>query len=352
MPDIFDAINSQQVASYWQELEQDRVPYLGESLFPAKKQVGLDLSWIKGAKGLPVQLRPSAFDARPTLRDRGSINLQQAQMPFFREALVLSERDRQQLLGLKNANDALLEASVSRVFEDASALIEGALVIPEIMRFSLMQNGQFAIASDKEQVNYTYNYDPAGTWAGTNKVVLSGAQLWSASTATKLADILAIKQAARATGVALTRAVISPTLWANLLSDPAIGHDIYPNSTQAYVGENDLVQYLLNKTGITFSVYEKQYQDGSGNTQSFMDANKIVFLPEGTVGATYFGTTPEEADLMAGYTGAQVSVVDTGVAVTTKVSSDAPVTHTTWVSEIVLPSFEAMSSVFVLQPLA
>jgi hypothetical protein len=65
--------------------------------------------------------------------------------------------------------------------------------------------------------------------------------------------------------------------------------------------------------------------------------------------ATYFGTTPEEADLQAGYTNAQVSIVSTGVAITTKVDAGPPVNNMTWVSEIVLPSFENMDSVWVLK---
>ena len=58
------------IAANWTEAASNRIPYLGEGLFPARKQRGLDLSWIKGSTGLPISLMPSAFDAKATFRDR------------------------------------------------------------------------------------------------------------------------------------------------------------------------------------------------------------------------------------------------------------------------------------------
>ena len=68
-------------------------------------------------------------------------------------------------------------------------------------------------------------------------------------------------------------------------------------------------------------------------------------IPEGTLGNTYFGTTPEEADLMASNV-ANVSVIDTGVAVTTSRKVD-PVNVDTKVSMIFLPSFESIDNILI-----
>jgi hypothetical protein len=346
---VFYLINSKEIASYWEELLSNRIPYIGEGLFPAQKRVGLDLSWIRGKNNLPVRLRPSAFDAKPTLRDRGKLSLQQAEMPFFREAMQLSERDRQQLLSLGNSNNALLEAAILRLFDDAAQLIEGALVIPEIMRLSLMQTGKFSIVSDVEKVSYEYDYDDGGSWAASNVVTLLAGDRWDQPTSHKIRDILAIKRAAAARGKIITRAIIGPKLWARMLEDETIGKDIFPLTTRADLSDSDLQTYLSRKTGITFSVNEKLYMADGGAEKPFVDDDKVIFLPSGTLGTTYFGTTPEEADLQAGYTNAQVSIVSTGVAITTKVDAGPPVNNMTWVSEIVLPSFENMDSVWVLK---
>ena len=67
---IFDLIKAPELTSYWEEHIQDQPPYLGEELFPADKKLGLRLDWIKGAKGLPVVLKPSAFDVGAIPRPR------------------------------------------------------------------------------------------------------------------------------------------------------------------------------------------------------------------------------------------------------------------------------------------
>ena len=70
MPSIFELVTSQSIVAYWEELAQDREPYLGDELFPARKKLGLKLDWIKGSNGLPVVLKPSAFDAPAVPRER------------------------------------------------------------------------------------------------------------------------------------------------------------------------------------------------------------------------------------------------------------------------------------------
>ena len=105
MNSIFDMITSQALASYYETIESNRIPFLGEALFPSDKKMGLKLEWIKGYDNLPVALMPSAFDTKPTLRDRGGVSTESTKMPFFREAMRLGEEDRQQLLMFMEANN-------------------------------------------------------------------------------------------------------------------------------------------------------------------------------------------------------------------------------------------------------
>ena len=71
-----------------------------------------------------------------------------------------------------------------------------------------------------------------------------------------------------------------------------------------------------------------------------------MLFPAGTLGNTWFGTTPEESDLMSG-SAANVSVTDTGVAVTTMKKVD-PVNVETKVTQICLPSFEAANEIYIM----
>jgi len=349
---VFDLISAPEIAAYWKENLTLRTPFLGEGLFPSRKQVGLDLSWIRGYKDVGVILRPSAFDARPTLRDRGGISKQQTSLPFFREAMHLNERDRQQLLSLSSADDALAAASVARLFEDAAGLVESARIVPEVMRWGVLQDAGFTITSDAENVTYEYSYDPDNSWHTNNVTTLSGTDTWdNEDTARPVRDILAIKRAALAQGVRLTRAIIGPELWAFLLENQHIITAFAPGYPAGTVdmGDDELASFLSRKLGITFTLYEKQYKDADGNNQTYLNSDKVVLLPSDNIGETVFGTTPEEADLRSGLTDASVQIVNTGVALCTKVEAGPPVQHVTWASEVVLPTAENLDAVYVLK---
>jgi hypothetical protein len=136
-----------------------------------------------------------------------------------------------------------------------------------------------------------------------------------------------------------------------LLTSQSIRADVFPLNTNASLSDSDLKNYLVSKTGITFSVYEKMYKGLDGTERGFMDATRIVFLPSTPVGSTFYGTTPEEADLMSGNVDCDIQVVGGGFTVGVKKES-LPVNVLTWVSAIVLPSFEKINSVYVLIPVA
>ena len=72
-----------------------------------------------------------------------------------------------------------------------------------------------------------------------------------------------------------------------------------------------------------------------------------MMLPNGALGKTWYGTTPEERTL-AGSGEANVSILNTGVAVAVTTTSD-PVNTKTTVSEIVLPSFERMDECYAIE---
>lgn len=351
---IFDMITAQALAAYYEQLESNRIPFLGEALFPADKKMGLKLEWIKGFDNLPVALQPSAFDAKPLLRDRGGVAMESTRMPFFREAMRLGEEDRQQLLMfLESNNNAYAKQIITRIFDDTKSLVDGAMLNPEIMRMKLLTDGAFTIASADDSgqtVSYSYNYDPNGTWAASNKTTLTETGKWSDhANSNPVEDILATKRAAARKGINLTRAIIGYGAWLDLMQNAKIRLGMNPLADKAanvIVTDAQVKTYLESVTGVKFQIYDKMYKDTSKNDQYFYPTTGYcTLIPDSTLGKTWYGTTPEEADLMSGNTLADVRVVNTGVAVSTEKIA-LPVNIINWVSEIVLPSFENMDRVF------
>ena len=101
------------------------------------------------------------------------------------------------------------------------------------------------------------------------------------------------------------------------------------------------------KDQLNLSVYvnNKRYKNELGVATKFVADDTFVLFPEGQLGTTWFGTTPEESDLLSGSV-ANVSITDTGVAVTTMKKAD-PVNVETKVSMICLPSFESADQIFI-----
>ena len=215
----------------------------------------------------------------------------------------------------------------------------------------LLHEGKFTIASSTEKgnlVNYTYNYDPNGEWATKNKVELLTTAKWSDhANSNPVKDIIDIKKKASARGTTITRAIMGYETWADICENEKILKDMNPvGYANMIVTEDDVKAYMARKTGITIQVYEKIYKDQDGNDQNFYPVRgAVTFLPATTVGKTWYGTTPEEADLMSGNTLADVTIVNTGIALSTEKIA-LPVNLITWASEIVLPSFEGMDMVY------
>lgn len=344
------------IAANWAESGSNQVAYIGPTLFPPKKKAGLDLSWIKGAKGLPVSLKPSAFDAKATFRDRVGVSKIETEMPFFREGFKIKERDRQELLRAQDSNDPYAVAVIDRVFDDANDLIAGAAVVPErmIMQLLFPEGGSMGISIKANGVDYTYNYDENTTWKTNNYTALTSTDLWTApTTADPFKAFKAVKDKIRSnTGTELTTAIMNSYTFNLMAATDAMKNRWLTTSgrSMGYLTEAEVADTLRGTSRLNVVVYDKQYKDEDGTAHAFVPNGYVCLIPDGDLGGTWYGTTPEEADLMSSSV-AEVSIVDTGVAITREVTVN-PVNVNTYASEIVLPSFERIDEVGVLKVIA
>lgn len=340
---IFDLMTSTNLTAYWEELVQDEAPYPCEELFPDDKKRGLDLKWIKGSKGLPVVLKVSAFDVHAIPRPRIGFEKLTAEMPFFKESTYIDEELRQELnIVLETGNQAYIDSVMQRIFDDETRLLRGARASRERMRMQALTTGAITMAANGQSFNYDYGVPNAHKGNSSAK--------WSDHTNSDPIEDLRLAQEAvyDDTGVKPTRAMIDAVSWRHLRNNEKIKKEIYvlTNGIGALT-DNRLSDYISDQLdGLEIVVNKKRYKDESGTTQAFMPANTVVMFPDGDLGRTWFGTTPEESDLLASSV-ANVSITDTGVAVTTIQHAD-PVNVETKVTMICLPSFEAADQIYIM----
>ena len=351
---LSDVFNAKAIAYNYSEAGSNAIPYLGEGLFPAEKKAGLDLKWVKGHKGLPVSLAPSNFDTKSKFRDRVGVTKNETEMPFFRESMLVKEQDEQEILRVQDSNDPYAVQVLNNIFNDTQTLVDGAKVVPERMRMQLLASldGKVGINISANGTNYTYNYDPDGSWKANHYAkIVTEADKWSASATCdpvkNLEDALdaqEVESGERPAIILMSKATF------NMIKDSKkVQSGVLAQNTTANVNYTSarVKSYLEEELNVSVAVYNKMFKDETGTAKKFYPDNIVMLLPSGALGKTWFGTTPEERTLKS-KTDANVSIVETGISVAVTITDD-PVNTKTTVSEIVLPSFERMDECYGLE---
>lgn len=342
---IFDIITSNEIASYWELLTQDREPYMGEELFPSQQKLGLDLKWIKGSKGLPVVLKESAFDVAAIPRPRLGFERLATEMPFFKESMYIDEELRQELNKvIETGNQTIIDTIVNRIFDDETRLLEGAAAQRERMRMMMLTTGVISLSGNGQV--YDYDYGVPSSHKTTT------AKSWSDPTATIIDDIRTLKETiVNDTGVEVTRAICSSKVLGYMRKNTELKQTIMVlTDGQGFVSDARIRQFFLDEIGVDIQTNDKRYIDETGTQQRYIADDVFVMFPAGQLGTTWFGTTPEQSDLMTSGA-ANVSIVDTGVAITTMQKTD-PVNVETKVTQICLPDFPTADQIGIIDVLA
>lgn len=338
---IFDLIVSSEIVAYWELKTQDRAPYLGEELWPNEQKMGLKLEWLKGSNGLPVVLRPSAYDVAAVPRPRIGFEKLSTNMPYFKESKYIDEELRQQLnMVIESNNKALIDMIMRQIFNDEMELLEGAAAQRERMRMMALTTGVISIEGNGQVYDYDYGMPE------DHKVTVS--KSWSDPTATIIEDIRAgIDKIEADTGVTVERAVTGSKVIGYMRKNNEIKATLNALSQgNGYISDGRILQYISDELGIEVVKYDKQYKDETKTTQRYVPDDVFVMFPAGQLGNTWFGMTPEQSDLMSSNV-ANVSITDTGVAVTTTQKTD-PVQVETKVTQTCLPDFPTADQVYIL----
>lgn len=352
---ITDVYSAKAVASIHEEVASNKIPYLGVGLFPAKKKAGLDLKWIKTSKGLPVSLSPAAFDTVSTIRSREGFTMDATEMAFFKESMIIKEQDEQEIMRVQDSADPFAQEVIDRVYNDAETLIDGADVVPERMRMQLLssctssQGPSISIAANG--ATYDYKYDPNGDYVANNYKLLSGNSKWDDYTnSDPIQDVSDAQDAVEAkTGTRPSIMIVSKLTMNHLKKNAKLrDYILAQNTTPNIVITDERVKAIFSlELGVTIIVYTKQFKNEAGLTQKFYPDGKATLIPTGTLGNTWYGMSPDERTGIKDPS-KDVAIVNTGVAVSVKITDDPDQTKTT-VSEIVLPSFERMDETFTLE---
>lgn len=344
MATIYDYVTPKAEVAYWNEKEQEREPFLGEAIFPDKKQLGTSLEMIKGSKGTIRPLMLSAYDAKAIPLGREAFEVLQAEIPFFKNSKNINEKQRQALNNvIASGNEQAIRLILGEIFNDVNSLLMNASVGREMLRMQALTTGALAFSSNGQTLAFDYGVPEA------HKVTPS--VKWDVpATADPIGDIESWREIlSQYNGTVANAMLCNSVTFGYLRNCVAIKDAIYVLADGKITPtKNKVKEYLSGEfEGLTCYIYDKGYEDpATGAFTKFVPDGVVVLFPDKELGNTVFGTTPEESDLLNGGTDAEVEIVDTGVAVTGIKEKD-PVNVMTKVSQTVMPSFELADSIII-----
>ena len=345
MATLNEILTPQYLATYWEQTVLTEIPYFGESKFPNRKQLGLDLSYIKGANKAPVRLSASNFDADVIKLKRHGFETISMEMPFFKNAYTIDEKTRQKLLLVQaSGNQQMINVILNRIFDDEAELIRNARLTMESLRMEALTTGAIAITDNGVSLAYDYGIPD------DNKIELTSTAKWDApTTADPIKDINDWKTQMAEQGIEITELLMNTNTFNLLTKVQSIKDKVTLfaiSNSSATLTPSIVTEVLARECGVTIYIYDKGEVTSDGFVK-FVPDNVVIAMPSGILGNTWFGTTPEEADLLDGSNAADsVVIVETGVAITRDSNVD-PVWKRVKASMVCLPSFEGANQVII-----
>lgn len=345
MPNYFEEkITAQNVKIIYETRE--RKPFIGEMFFRPVKQNGLDIDLIKGKDDAPVALVSANWDTDVLYRDRIVFESLTAEMPYFKEAVKVDEKLRQQII---MAQEQYRSPLLNQVFSRLESLVYGADVTAERLRMQILSTGTISIQENGVDKQYDYGFV-------SSKQLVTESTLWSATGAKPLNSFVAqIKAYKKATGNKAAYAIMNEDVFEKLASSSEVTTYFSNLSTpNLYPSDDAKRAYLEQVSGVTIVIADDVYvkaRDKSKTLVPYYPQDRYTLVPTLDMGETVYGTTPEEADLATGNDSVlSCEIIGNGIAVTTWKEAD-PVCVSTKVSEVVLPSCPLIDALYIVKVL-
>lgn len=351
---LTDVFSAKAVAIRQSSSASNQTPFVGQVFWPNKKKMGIDLKWLKTHKGLGIAMKPATLDAMATIRPRKGFEAITQEMPFFRETMVINEHDLAEIQRAKEADDPYLNEVLGHIYDDADELANGANISTERMRMNLLAplNGEMKLTIGMaDNTLYSYNYDVDGSWKAKHYMELSGAETWdNPDTSKPLNDVQEAKNYLSGIGVIATYAMMTTKTLNYLVESEQIRNAIIttPGSSVDFVDTDTTKEIFKRKTGLIPIINDKKFTDYDETEKNFFPDDYVSIIGSGILGNTWYGVTPEERTLL-GDSKVDVDILESGVAIAVQTIYGPPVQYSTTASQIVLPSYEGMDSVFVLK---
>lgn len=352
---LTDVFSAQAVAYRLTSDPSNAEAFLFEQFFPNRRKMGIEVKWFLQHLDTGTALKPSVLDAMAPIRPRQGFESVTEEMPLFREAKPIYEKNISEIQRAQESGDPYLNEILANMYNDVGELAMGAKISAERMRSALLApiDGNMKIeVGMADNTIYRYNYDKDGKWKNNHYMELTGSDTWdNHDTSMPLNDVQEAMDYLSGIGVIPTYAIMNSVTLNYLVRSEQIRS--LQTSKQygidtGFMAPNTAKVLFNAATGLTILTYNKQYKDYDGTSKKYYPDNYVTIVGANALGYTWNGVTPEERTLI-GDPKVDVSVLDDGTAIAVQTIYGPPVQYSTTASRIALPSYEGMDSVFVIK---
>lgn len=348
----FDYIKAAEIIGYYEEAQKyEPINYVGEALFPNVKQDTLTAAYLTGKSSYPRLLTPSAYDADPTLRPREMPEVKEEEILFFRESMLLTEKDRRGLLQVEaTGNAALIESYAAKIVEDKSKLITGARARNELMRMEILSTGKIEINDNGVILSLDYGI---GDSQKSNATVS-----WSdPATSTPITDLL---MASRSGKKRKTRALMTTKTFNDLMASNQVKGYLVPQGMDpnlAIFPDSQVEDLVERVAGVRIALVDEYYElKDKTERQMFPDDVVTLFPAVSRLGDTRFAPSPEEYDFKIKkelpVSGMEFALYNNVISVISEYLSLVPVKLRTSVAMNALPTLDVANDIHILSTIA
>lgn len=284
---IEDVLSDRRLLDYTQQFPPQ--PGDMEGLFPSVKIDDFEADMVFGAYNKPVLAEMYAFDTPTELGQREGYESGAVSLNLIKEKMKLDEREIMRLR--RPRSNAEQTQAIQRIYRDVEEIqnrIENRI---EYMRYQAVTTGKIEYVGNGLELGVDFGVP------GNHKGTLS----WSDPEADVLEEMFQIKETIlKDTGFAPTHMLTSTKWLYKLLKNKAIRLAILGTEKDKFITPAEMNQGLSAMGLFTIKIDEKRYATQKvvnkrvvKTFEKFLPEDTAVFLPDGSLGNTIRGLTPE-----------------------------------------------------------
>ncbi|MFC6315181.1 MULTISPECIES: major capsid protein [Lapidilactobacillus] len=339
MPTIYDLFTQADLIDY--SANRQYKPFLGDSLFPAKRVETLKVEQLSRGSKIPILASVAAFNSEAEIGSR-TASKTALELALIKRKYKIDEED---IIAMRNPRTPQEAAYLKdKVFNDFDVLNQGILGRIEQQTMEMFSTGKIHLRDDDSDTTAVIDYQIPEK----HQQALTDTA-WDKDGADPIKDL---ENWCDALDITPTRALTSKKIYRLFTQNPKVIAAIWGKDSGRLVTQAALDEFMQSAGLPVIRTYDAKYNiqlpNGKYASHRYYPEDRITLFNDDLQGNKLFGPNPDEAENMDGVKVSKVGNIFNTVFTETH----DPVATFEKASAVALPSFAAADEVFLAQPIA